>query len=109
MAQAATHRAPRGTKILTKAFFDAALQFPETVRANVVKASLELIRETLKGNREKASATTAKANPAKAVKAVKAAPKKKTGRPVGSKNKPKIAARKTRAPKPAPAMDIAAD
>jgi hypothetical protein len=109
MAQAATPRVPRGTKILTKAFFDAALQFPETVRANVVKASLALIRETLKGNREKSSATKAKAKPAKAVKTVKLAPMKKTGRPVGSKNKPKNAARRTRAPKPAPAMDVAAD
>jgi hypothetical protein len=106
MAQAATARAPRGTKILTKAFFDAAEEFPETVRADVVKASLALIRETLKVNREKASTARAKAKP---VKAVKAAPKKKTGRPLGSKNKPKVAARKTRAPKTAPVMDVAAD
>jgi hypothetical protein len=109
MAQAATTRAPRGTKILAKAFFDAALQFPETVRANVVKASLALIRETLKGSREKATAVKAQAKPAEAARAVKAALKKKTGRPVGSKNKPKVAARKTRAPKQAPAMDVAAD
>jgi|HubBroStandDraft_3_1064219.scaffolds.fasta_scaffold1362740_1 hypothetical protein len=108
MAQAATARAPRGTKILTKAFFDAAEEIPETVRADVVKASLALIRETLKVNREKASTARAKAKPAKVVKAVKAAPKK-TGRPLGSKNKPKVVARKTRAPKTAPVMDVAAD
>jgi DNA invertase Pin-like site-specific DNA recombinase len=109
MAKAATARAPRGTKILTKAFFDAALQIPETVRANVVKASLALIRETLKGNREKATATKAKTKPSKEVKAVKAVPKKKIGRPVGSKNKPKVVARKTRVSKQAPVMDVAAD
>jgi hypothetical protein len=109
MAQAATARAPRGTKLLTKAFFDAAEEFPETVRADVVKASLALIRETLKVNREKASTARAKAKPVKAVKAVKAAPKKKTGRPLGSRNKPKVVARRTRAPKTAPVMDVAAD
>jgi hypothetical protein len=109
MAQATTTRAPRGTKILTKAFFDATLEIPETVRANVVKASLALIRETLKGNREKTATDKAQAKPAKAVKAVKAALKKKTGRPVGSKNKPKVTARKTRAPKLPPVIDVAAD
>jgi hypothetical protein len=102
MAQSATTRAPRGTKTLTKAFFEAALEIPENVRGNVVKASLALIRETLKGNREKATATKAKAKPAKA-------PKKKIGRPVGSKNKPKVVARKTRVSKQAPVMDVAAD
>jgi hypothetical protein len=107
MAQAATTRAPRGTKILTKAFFDAALEIPETVRANVVKASLALIRETLKGKREKTTPTKVKAKPATEVKAIKAAPKKRIGRPVGSKNKPKVAARKTGASKPA--IDLAAD
>ena len=29
------------------------------------------------------------------------------GRPLGSKNKPKVVARKTRAPKTAPVMDVA--
>jgi hypothetical protein len=106
MAQAATTRAPRRTKILTKAFFNAAEEFPETVRADVVKASLALIRETLKVNRARASAARAKSKPAKIVKA---APKKKTGRPLGSKNRPKVVARKTRAPKTAPGMDVAAE
>jgi hypothetical protein len=109
MAQSATTRAPRGTKTLTKAFFEAALEIPENVRGNVVKASLALIRETLKGNREKATATKAKAKPANEVKAIKAAPKKRIGRPVGSKNKPNVVARKTRASKPAPVTDAAAD
>jgi len=108
MAQAVTTRAPRGTKILTKAFFDAAEEFPETVRADVVKASLALIRETLKVKRAKASTARAKAKPAKAAKTVKAAPKKKTGRPLGSKNRPKVVARRTRAPKTAPVMDVVA-
>jgi hypothetical protein len=107
MTQAAATRAPRGTKILTKAFFDAVEEFPETVRADVIKASLAQIRETLKVNREKAAVARSKAKP---VKAVKAAPGRKTDRPIGTKNKPKVAAaRKPRAPKPAPVMDVAAD
>jgi hypothetical protein len=106
MAQAAATRAPRGTKILTKAFFDAAEQFPETVRADVVKASLAQIRETLKVTREKAAVARAKTKPAKAVRA---GSRKKAGRPIGTKNKPKLAARKARAPKPTPVIDIAAE
>jgi hypothetical protein len=106
MVQAAATRAPRGTKILTKAFFDAAEEFPETVRADVIRASLAQIRETLKVNREKAAVARTKTKP---VKAVKAAPGRKIGRPIGTKNKPKVATRKPRAPKPAPIMDVAAD
>jgi hypothetical protein len=53
-------RVPRGTKILTKAFFAAADKIPEPQRAEVVKAALALIRDELKAAREKVS--VAKAN-----------------------------------------------
>jgi hypothetical protein len=54
-------RAPRGTKILAKAFFDAADEIPEPQRAEVVKAALALIRDELKAAREKVAAAKAKA------------------------------------------------
>jgi hypothetical protein len=61
-------RAPRGTKILAKAFFDAADEIPDSQRAEVVKAALALIRDELKAAREKVAAANAKA-------------KKKAGKP----------------------------
>jgi hypothetical protein len=54
-------RAPRGTKILAKAFFAAADEIPEPQRAEVVKAALALIRDELKAAREKVAAAKAKA------------------------------------------------
>jgi hypothetical protein len=54
-------RAPRGTKILAKAFLSAADEIPEPQRAEVVKAALALIRDELKVTREKAALTRAKA------------------------------------------------
>ena len=52
-------RVPRGTKILTKAFFAAADEIPEPQRAEVVKAALALIRDELKAAREKVAAAKA--------------------------------------------------
>jgi hypothetical protein len=112
MAKATTSaRAPRGTKVLTQAFFDAVDAIPEPQRAAVVKASLAAIRDELKAVREKAAAAKAKAKSASPAKKAagkpvkKADPKtaakiaapgkagtaKKIGRPAGTKNKPKIA------------------
>jgi len=54
-------RVPRGTKILTKAFFAAADEIPEPQRAEVVKAALALIRDELKAAREKVAVAKAKA------------------------------------------------
>ncbi len=74
-------RAPRGTKILTQAFFAAADEIPEAQRAAVVKAALAAIRDELKNDREKAKIAKAKI-PAKAktaagkAKPVAKAPKK---------------------------------
>jgi hypothetical protein len=57
-------RAPRGTKILAKAFFAAADEIPEPQRAEVVKAALALIRDELKAARGKLAAAKAKAKKA---------------------------------------------
>lgn len=56
MALQAT-RALRGTKTLTRAFFDAADTIPLDRRPAVVKAALASIRDELKMAREKAKST----------------------------------------------------
>ena len=66
-------RAPRGTKILTQAFFAAAAEIPETNRDAVVKAALASVRDELKANRDKAQAAKAKAKTGKQAADSKAA------------------------------------
>jgi len=44
-------RAPRGTRILAKAFFTAADDIPEPRRAEVIKAALVVIRDELRTTR----------------------------------------------------------
>jgi hypothetical protein len=79
MATATTSaRAPRGTKVLTQAFFSAADEIPEPHRAAVIKAALVAIREEMKVAREKASAAKAKAKSASSVKKTVAKPVKKS-------------------------------
>src|SRR3954465_11853668 len=58
---AASSRAPRGTRVLTQAFFSAAEEVPEGQRDAVVKAALASIRDMLKEAREKAKVAKAKA------------------------------------------------
>jgi hypothetical protein len=76
-------RAPRGTKVLTQAFFTAADEVPEAQRGAVVKAALAAIRDELKAVREKAAAAKTKAKG----KSAASTSIKKIGRPVGSENK----------------------
>jgi hypothetical protein len=59
MALQAT-RALRGTKTLTRAFFDAADTIPLDKRPAVVKAALASIRDELKIAREKAKSAKSK-------------------------------------------------
>ncbi len=54
-------RALRGTKTLTRAFFDAAESIPVDRRPAVVKAALVSIRDELKATRDKAKLAKAKA------------------------------------------------
>ncbi len=50
----------RGTKTLTRAFFDAAESIPVDRRPAVVKAALASIRDELKAARDKAKVAKAK-------------------------------------------------
>jgi hypothetical protein len=67
-------RAPRGTKILAKAFFAAADEIPEPQRTEVVKAALAVIRDELKSVREKVAPVRPKALAARGARKA-AAPK----------------------------------
>lgn len=78
--QAGASRAPRGTKILIRAFFDAADQIPEPQRAEVVKAAFSGIREQMAAMREKQKAAKLKARGTTAKTSKEAAPAKKVAR-----------------------------
>jgi hypothetical protein len=93
MAQAGTsERVPRGTKVLTKAFFKAADNLPDAQRAVVIKAALVAIRDEMKASHGKAIAKKIVRPTAKLSSPVNVGVVKKTmGRPIGSKNKPKAA------------------
>ena len=96
-------RALRGTKTLTRAFYDAADSIPLDRRPAVVKAALAAIRDDLKVASEKAKLAKAKLA-APIVK--KAAAKKVTAKkPAAAK---KVAAKKPAAKKPVAAKKVAA-
>jgi len=59
--EATTSRAPRGTKLVSQAFFAALEDIPEASRAAVAKAAQAMIREEIKSQREKARACAASA------------------------------------------------
>ena len=56
-----TGRAPRGTKPVSQAFFNALAAVPEATRPAVAKAAQVMIRDELKAQREKTKAIAAKA------------------------------------------------
>ena len=94
MKATATTRAPRGTKILTQAFFAAADGIPDMQRAAVIKSALAAIRDELKNARAKAKIAKARTVKSGAgAKAPKAAPAKarKTGSAGGKSATRKIA------------------
>lgn len=106
--QAGATRAPRGTKILIRAFFDAADQIPESQRAEVVKAAFGGIREQMAAMREKQKAAKLKACGTTAKTPKKAVPAKKGA----TRPSAKPAARKARlaaTPEPSPASAAAED
>ena len=78
MARDPAARAPRGTRTVAQAFFQAVDEIPEDCRAEVVKAALGLIRDQIKEAREKARA--AKQKRAGAKQAAKKQPAKKVAR-----------------------------
>jgi len=108
MAKATTTgRAPRGTKVLTQAFFAAADAIPEPQRPAVVKAALAAIRDEIKAAREKAAAAKAKAKSASPVKKAAPRPAKK---PAPKKTAlKKAAAKKSAAKVTPPPVDLAAE
>ena len=78
MARDPAARAPRGTRTVAQAFFQAVDEIPEDRRAEVVKAALGLIRDQFKEAREKARAARQKQAGAK--QAAKKQPAKKAAR-----------------------------
>src|SRR4051812_6688582 len=56
----ASARAPRGTRVVSQAFFTALDAVPEASRSAVAKAAQAMIRDEMKGRRDKAKATAAK-------------------------------------------------
>jgi hypothetical protein len=79
-AAASSARAPRGTRVLTQAFFSAAEEIPEGQRGAVVKAALVLIRDTLKEAREKAKVAKDKAKAGSPSRGRTAEPTRRTRR-----------------------------
>jgi hypothetical protein len=98
MKAEATSRAPRGTKVLMKAFFTAADEIPGPQRDAVVRAALAGIRDELKAVREKGNAAKAKTHASDARAPKKAAPPKRAAKKAAAV---KPVAKKARA-KPAP-------
>ena len=100
-------RAPRGTKPVMQAFFTALESVPEASRAAVAKAAQTMIRDELKGRKEKMKVAAAKEKarkPAAPVKAKAAAPEKPPVKAAGKKpaKMPAAAAANGAEPIPAP-------
>jgi len=57
----ASTRAPRGTRTVSQAFFQALDSVPESARPAVAKAAQIMIRDELKNRRDKLKAAAAKA------------------------------------------------
>ena len=96
-AAAPSPRAPRGTRVLTQAFFSAADEIPEGQRDAVIKAAFAAIRDTLKEAREKAKTAKAKAQADKPSRGRTAKPARAT-RVSAAKGRKAGAARRGRPP-----------
>ncbi len=88
---------PRGTRIVTRAFFEAANGFPEPARPSIIKAALTSIRDELKTAREKVAVAKAKAKAPPKENAAKSAAKP------APRKAPAAAAKKAAPKTPAPA------
>jgi hypothetical protein len=87
-------RAPRGTKNLTQAFFEALDGIPESQQKAVAAAAVAGIRDELKAQRVKAKEAASKAK-AKTPARTKAAPARKTKVAATTRRVPAAASRKT--------------
>ena len=95
-AETNTTRAPRGTKPVMQAFFTALDAIPEASRAAVGKAAQTMIRDEMKGRKEKLKLAAAKEKarkPVEPAKATKAAPAAKPAAAKKSAAKPSAAAK----------------
>ena len=93
-ADTTSTRAPRGTKPVTQAFFTALDAVPEAARAAVAKAAQAMIRDELKGRKEKMKVTAAKEKarkPAMLAKPKAAAPAKPPAKSATAKKPAKMA------------------
>jgi hypothetical protein len=79
MARDPAARAPRGTRTVAQAFFQAVEEIPVDRRADVTKAALGLIRDQIKEARDKARAAKQKRAGTKSP-AQKATPRKQATR-----------------------------
>ncbi len=68
-SEAARTRAPRGTKILTQAFFAALHDIPQAQQEAVAKAALIAVKEQLQLRRQKAKLLAARIRTATASRA----------------------------------------
>ncbi len=92
-AETTSNRAPRGTKPVSQAFFTALDAVPEASRAAVAKAAQAMIRDELKGRKEKLKVTAAKEKarkPAAPAKPKAAAPVKPPAKAVAAKKPAKM-------------------
>jgi hypothetical protein len=109
-------RAPRGTRILAKAFFDAADEVPEPRRAEVIKAALAVIRDEIRTTRAQAALVKARGRSGKTAadtgrKATGSAKGlAKAAKTAGTVRSKPPAKRGRKTPRPAePAMSVEAD
>jgi hypothetical protein len=105
-------RAPRGTKILTQAFFSAADNIPDAQRPAVIKAAVAAIRDELKEGRAKVKIAKAKAKgstakkpgPAPRMKTMAKTPRKMPALTKLGKPRAKPGPKPSVKPAPAPAV-----
>ena len=100
-AETTATRAPRGTKPVMQAFFTALEAIPEASRAAVAKAAQTMIRDELKGRKEKMKAAAAKEKARKPAEPTKAAkPASAKAAPATRKTASKAAAAKANGAEP---------
>ena len=88
MARDPAARAPRGTRTIAQAFFQAVEEIPEDRRADVVKAALSLIRDQIKDARGRKRAPQSKKRAGPKQPAKKAASCKQAKRAAAAPDEP---------------------
>jgi hypothetical protein len=99
-------RAPRGTKTVTHAFFEALDGIAASQQKAVAAAALASIRDELKTQRAKTKAATAKAKTKAKAPAGRVAPAPRVNKAATAARRAPAAGRKQAAPKKAPAAKV---